>query len=83
MVSGKADRAVNRGPNTEQININKNSAAFSDRLCAKQQMQPAVSARLCAGMHSKFPRLPELVAPGHDIRPGWSGRIEPDTIDLL
>jgi len=44
IVSGKADRAVNRGSNTEQININKNSTAFLARLCAKRQMQPAVSS---------------------------------------
>lgn len=52
IVSGKADRAVNQGPNTEQININQNSTAFSDRLCAKQQMQPAVSGLLSSRMHS-------------------------------
>jgi len=58
IVSGKADRAVNRGSNTEQININKNSTAFLARLCAKRQMQPAVSGHLCAGMQSESSRLP-------------------------
>lgn len=44
IVSEKADRAVNRGPNTEQININRNS--FSDLLGARQQRHQTLSARL-------------------------------------
>lgn len=46
IVSGKADRAVNRGPNTEQINISRNSFVFSDRLGARQQMHQTLSGLL-------------------------------------
>lgn len=73
IVSEKADRAVNRSSNTEQINIDENSTAFLDRLCAKQQMQPAVSGPVTSGMRSKCPHV-------HDW---WqvrtSGLLDPDT----
>lgn len=43
IVSGKADRAVNRSPNMEQINISRNSSVFSDYLCCRQKMHRTLS----------------------------------------
>lgn len=56
IVSEKADRAVNRRPITEQINISKNSSAFSDRLCARQQMHQALSGHFSLQMSYKTGR---------------------------
>lgn len=44
IVSEKADRAVNRGPSTEQININRKS--FSERSSARQQRHQTLSSLL-------------------------------------
>lgn len=53
IVSEKADRAVNRRPNTEQINISKNSSAFSERLCAMLQRHQALSGHFSLQMSYK------------------------------
>lgn len=53
IVSEKADRAVNQGPNTEKINISKNSSEFSDHLCARQQMHQALSGHFSPQMSHK------------------------------
>lgn len=50
IVSAKADRAVNWDPNTEQININRNSFLFSDHLGARQQMHQKLSGRFSPQM---------------------------------
>ena len=68
IVSGKADRAVNRRPNTEQINISKNSSVFSDRLCARQQMHQALSGHFSLQISNKMGQCERAPLAGHRPR---------------
>lgn len=74
IVSGKADRAVNRGPNTEQINISRNSFVFSDRLGARQQMHQTLSGHFNLQMSQKTSRRQRAPSAGH--RP-WTSELDP------
>lgn len=65
IVSGKADRAVNRGPNTEQINISRNSFVFSDRLGARQQMHQTLSGHFSPQMSQKTSWRQRAPSAGH------------------
>lgn len=73
IVSGKADRAVNRRTNTEQINISKNSSAFSDRLCARQPTHQALSGHFSPQTSNKAGRgLPPPDAVLELWPPSWT-----------
>lgn len=65
IVSGKADRAVNRGPNTEQINISRNSFVFSDRLGARRQMHQTLSGHFSPQMSQKTSWRQRAPSAGH------------------
>lgn len=78
VVSGRADRAVNRGPNTEQINISKNSSAFSDRLCARQRIHQALSCGFSLQMWQGDVRGPPPSSPlNSDHRAGPARQVLP------